>query len=587
MRAHASVLGSVAAVLALVASRPAVAQSTTRVSVNSAGVPADQSADDPMVSWDGRWIAFSSSAGNLGGGEDLLWDVFVHDRASGITSLASVDSSGIKANGSSWQPALSGAGSHLAFASYASNLDPNDTQTQSDVFVRDLGAGATQCVSLATGGGSSSGYNYAPSISFDGRYVVWTSTASDLVAGDFNSRDDVFLRDRLLGTTELVSVASSGAQGDQDSGWMFLSADRPNLQVSQDGRYVVFESRATNLVPGDTNGTADAFVRDRALATTVRVSVDSNGAQVPNGCLYAASCLTPAISRDGRFVAFASNAAGLVLGDTNGVTDIFVHELATGATERVSLDSSGVECHGHSAHPALSDDGRFVVFDSFASDLVAGDTNGVLDVFSRDRLHGATARVSMSSTGAQADAFVEWPTVSGDGRFTVFTGTATTLVAGGSDSFWWDVFLHDSSELVVVERYCTAKVNSAGCVPEISSAGLPSAAGYDSFFLVAVDVLPQKSGVFFWGTSPASIPFGGGTLCVQPPLVRSFVLGSGGNGQPTCDGAYSFEFRQSYMQQKGLQAGDTVLGQFWSRDPGFAPPNNIGLSDGIRFTIAP
>ncbi|MCK6448045.1 MAG: hypothetical protein L6Q99_16755 [Planctomycetes bacterium] len=139
------------------------------------------------------------------------------------------------------------------------------------------------------------------------------------------------------------------------------------------------------------------------------------------------------------------------------------------------------------------------------------------------------------------------------------------------------------------EAYCTAKTNSLGCVPQIASSGTPSLSGPDDFFLGANQVLNNKFGVFFWSvTGATAIPFGGGTLCVKMPVTRSGVLSSGGNPPPDdCTGSYSFHFSQAYVAAKGLGAGDTIYGQFWSRDPGFTAPNNIGLSDALRFEIRP
>jgi Tol biopolymer transport system component len=212
------------------------------------------------------------------------------------------------------------------------------------------GSATTQRVSVATGGAQGnnmSGWRGAPVTSADGRWVAFDSLASNLVAGDTNAIDDVFVRDRTTGTTERVSVSTSGAQGNAISNAPAISAD---------GRFVAFESSATNLVRGDTNGASDIFVRDRQARTTERISVATNGAQA-NGASHQA-----AISADGRFVAFASDASNLVPSDTNNTTDIFVRDRQTHTTERVSVSSNGIEGTGFSADPSLSADGRFVAF---------------------------------------------------------------------------------------------------------------------------------------------------------------------------------------------------------------------------------
>src|SRR5437773_6921896 len=194
-------------------------------------------------------------------------------------------------------------------------------------------------------------------------------------------------------TTERVRVASGGTEGNDASSGFALSAD---------GRFVAFQSDATNLVAGDTNGATDVFVHDRQTGMTERVSVASDGTQANNVSSY------PALSADGRFVAFQSDATNLVAGDTTGATDVFVHDRQTGTTERVSVASGGgTQGTGNSggffAFPALSADGRLVAFQSDATNLVAGDTNGATDLFGHDRQAGTTERVSVPSGGRQGN----------------------------------------------------------------------------------------------------------------------------------------------------------------------------------------
>ncbi len=222
----------------------------------------------------------------------------------------------------------------------------------------------------ATGGGS-----YRPAISADGRYVAFESNATDLVSGDTNGMSDIFLHDRQTGATTRVSVNSAGTQT--------TDGDSSDPDVSDDGRYVAFESNATNLVSGDTNSQIDIFLRDRQAGTTARVSVNSSGSQATGGHSY-----DPSLSSDGRHVALRSFATNLVSSDTNGFADIFVRDRQEGSTERVSVDSSGSQATGGilgSDDPSISDDGRYVAFSSEATNLVSGDTNGFADVFVHDR----------------------------------------------------------------------------------------------------------------------------------------------------------------------------------------------------------
>ncbi len=268
--------------------------------------------------------------------------------------------------------------------------------------------------SVAANGVQGNNWSFATAISADGRFVAFSSVASNLVPGDTNGRYDIFVRDRQNGTIERASVDSSGAQGDGESG---------EVDISEDGRYVAFSSESTNLVPGDTNGHRDVFVRDRIAGTTVRASVDSSGVQGDSNSSY------PAISRDGRTVAFSSFSHALVPGDTNGAWDAFVRDLRTGVTTRVSVDSNGVEAAGISFESSISADGRLVAFSSTASNVVAGDSNHRQDVFVHDRITGATTRASVDSNGVQADNVSESPVLSGEGRFVVFRSRASNLTA--------------------------------------------------------------------------------------------------------------------------------------------------------------
>jgi Tol biopolymer transport system component len=336
-----------------------------------------------------------------------------------VVQLVSVASDGTQGNSHSGSPSISADGRYVAFASYASNLVPGDTNGVMDVFVHDRLTGQTTRVSVASDGTQGNGESRYPSISADGRYVAFMSYASNLVPGDTNGKADVFVHDRLTGQTTRVSVASDGTQGNGDSwGWPSISAD---------GRYVAFESSASNLVPGDTNGRADIFVHDRLTGQTTRVSVASDGTQGNNSSVW------PSISADGRYVAFMSYASNLVPGDTNGALDIFVHDRLTGQTTRVSVASDGTQGNGYSWDSSISADGRYVAFESWASNLVPGDTNGKQDIFVHDRLTGQTTRVSVASDGTEGNNNSGWPSISADGRYVAFHSDASNLVPGDTN----------------------------------------------------------------------------------------------------------------------------------------------------------
>ena len=433
------VLSAVTLLLLTLGGRLAGAQTTVRVSVASDGTEANDVSMGSALSADGRFVAFDSAATDLVAGDtNRVSDVFVHDRQTGTTERVSVASDGAQGNGSSgllsfaFPPALSADGRFVAFVSFATNLVAGDTNGATDVFVHDRQTGTTERVSVASDGTQGNAASAGAALSADGRFVAFHSTATNLVAGDTNGKTDVFVHDRQTGITERVSVASDGTQGNNASSYPALSAD---------GRFVAFDSDATDLVAGDTNGTTDVFVHDRQTGTTERVSVASGGGTQGNGNSGGFFAF-PALSADGRFVAFQSDATNLVAGDTNGATDVFVHDRQTGTTERVSVSSGGTEGNGFSAAPALSADGRFVAFHNTATNLVAGDTNGKTDVFVHDRQTGTTERVSVASDGTQGNGPCSGAALSADGGLVAFHGTATNLVAGDTNGTY-DVFVHD------------------------------------------------------------------------------------------------------------------------------------------------
>ena len=412
----------------------------SRVSVSSSGKQGNGDSYYARISGNGRFVAFFSAASNLVSGDtNDAWDIFVHDRQTGTTSRVSVDSSGNEGNNFSSLFSISNDGRFVAFASSASNLVSGDTSFISDIFVHDRQTGVTSRVSVGSSGNEGNGDSYEPSISGDGRFVAFQSYASNLVSGDTNSRQDIFVHDRQTDTTSRVSVGSSGIQGNSDS-------EHPS--ISGDGRFVTFQSHASNLVSGDTNGTDDIFVHDLQTGTTSRVSVDSSGGQGNGSNFY------PSISGDGRFVTFHSYASNLVSGDTNGIDDIFIHDRQTGATSRVSVDSSGTQGNSSSRFPSISGDGRFVAFHSEASNLVSGDTNGREDIFVHDLQTGTTSRVSMGS-GNEGNGGSLYPSISSDGRFVAFASWASNLVSGDSNS---------AGDIFVAEQAVTDP-NAASCDP--------------------------------------------------------------------------------------------------------------------------
>jgi Tol biopolymer transport system component len=355
----------------------------------------------------------------------------VRDLATGKTTRVDVSSDGQQANDSSgYDVAINGDGRFAAFTSYASNLVPGDTNNSSDVFVRDRVRGTTTRVSVGVDGVEGDEISFGPAISRDGRYVAFHSDASNLVSE--STPPGVYLRDRLARTTTLVSASYGSTPA---NGFSF------DPSVSDNGRYIAFESAASNLVRGDTNGDPtwptgeDIFVRDVVDGTTKRVSVSSGEVQ-SNGESNA-----PKISGDGRYVVFWSNASNLVSGDHNGAYDVFVRDLRRGTTRRIPAPSTLEE--GGSGELGISDNGRYVVFSSDAVGLVASDQQANLDVFQWDRLSGVTTLVSESPQGTLSNGYSSWPSISATGRYISFISDATNLVlpdANGGDA---DVYVRD------------------------------------------------------------------------------------------------------------------------------------------------
>ena len=397
------------------------------MSVQSSGGQANGNSSGAVTSGDGRCVAFYSDATNLlpqGSSADTngYRDVFVFDRETSSLQRVSVSSDGTQANGPSqsqgFRPAIDESCSCVAFSSDATNLVDGDTNSVSDVFVRDLGPGVTQRVSIGDGGEADGASSFA-SVSGDCQLVAFQSTASNLVPGDTNHASDIFLYNRATGA---ISRVSTGVGGVQANGASLTPA------ISADGRCVAFASAASNLIPGDTNGKIDIYVVCDGQITC-RASVDSAGNQAND------MSLLPALNADGTIVAFKSNASNLVSGDLNASPDVFVHNCVTGETERVSVNSQGQEGNDISIPPSISGDGRFVAFGSFANLLIGQSTGGRAQVYVRDRQFATTLLISASPNGVPGNASVPDvpPSISEDGAFVAFDSPASNMVPGDTN----------------------------------------------------------------------------------------------------------------------------------------------------------
>ena len=398
----------------------------------AAGAKAEENADQAVISADGRFVAFRSPANNLhADDEDSTVDVYVRDLQNNTTALVSraTTATGDPGNNTSDQPAISADGRYVAFASTATNLHPDDTDSIDDVFVRDLQNNTTTLVSRATDatGAKSDSQSRSPSISAEGSSVAFRSTGANLHPDDTDGNADIFVRDLSTDTTTLVSRATdaTGAKGNGNSG---------NAAISADGSSVAFESVSNNLHPDDTDTTLDVFVRDLQDNTTTLVSRATGATGAKGG----SSSDLPAISADGRFVAFQSAATSLHADDLDTTRDIFLRDLQDNTTTLVSraAGDTGDAGNDESSTAAISDDGQSVAFQSSATNLHPDDTDTIYDVFVRDLLASTTTLVSRSAgaTGIKSNGNSFAAAISADKRYVAFVSTATNLHPDDTDT---------------------------------------------------------------------------------------------------------------------------------------------------------
>jgi hypothetical protein len=570
---------------------------TSRVSVDGSGAQGDGDSYFASISASGRFVVLASDATNLVAGDtNGQADIFLRDRAQGTTARVSIDTAGAQANDSSTHPTISASGRSVAFQSAASNLVVSDFNGVDDVFVRDRETSKTVLVSRSSAGAYGNNHSVDPHVCASGRFVVFASEATNLVIGDSNGAQDVFLHDRdsdqdlVLdegnGSVVRVSVDSAGIQG---NAWSY------SPRVSADGRHVAFWSSASNLVPGDTNAKDDVFVRDRPNTSTVRVSVSTSGAEGDD------HSSVPFISDDGRYVAFTSSATNLVANDLNNWPDVFVHDRdpdangtydeGNGTTVLASASSGGIQGDGESAWASLSPDGLHIAFWSFSSNLVPGGNAGTPSVFLRDLVAGTTTQVDVALGGAQPDGASRYPSLSSGGEFVAFESATTNLVV--SDTNGAQDVLVVNLQFQRPASYCTAGTSTSGCAAALSSSGTPSASASSGFVLSATDVEGDKSGLFFYGISGQhSAPWGLGStsyLCVKAPTQRTTTQSSGG-AAGTCDGVFTLDWNQwvsTHPTALGapFAVGQAVDAQAWYRDP--PAPKTTNLSDGLSFTVGP
>jgi Tol biopolymer transport system component len=403
----------------------ATASAFERINVSTAGDQANDEGFFSEVSSDGRYVIFESRATNLIPNDtNFVGDVFLRDRQLQTTELLSVGlGGGLAFGGISTHPHLSADIAFAAFSSRSTNLVAGDLNGVEDAFVRDLGTGAIERISVHTNGTEGDGASQPHGMSADGRYVVFKSFATNLVDSDTNTTPDIFVRDRMAGTTERANVSSTGSEGNQ--------AQVPDPfagsgSITADGGLVAFATIASDLVAGDTNAATDAFVRDRVAGTTTLVSVSTGGVQGDDETRMVL------LSANGRYAAMASLANNLVAVDSNAFTaDIFLRDLATGETTLVNRNAQGTQSVNNILH-GISADGRFVVWSTTTVTLIPNDPEtapNVFDVFVYDGSTGEIARVTAGSNTTEASGRA---TISADGRTIAFRSGDPDLV--GNDT---------------------------------------------------------------------------------------------------------------------------------------------------------
>lgn len=460
------------------------------VSASRFGTVRPEYSGAPMISENGRFVVFESqAAGLVEGGEHMREGVFIRDLLKNTIRRVDVGFDGSDPYDMADSPSISADGRFVAFRSLASNLTPDSGP---GYFIRDLRTGQTQPLTVTLDGSQLPGpERITPLVSGDGRYVAFSHFASNLVPRDGNGGEDLFLRDTRTNTTELVTrrdpelpsttsisrydivgAVSLSADGTQvffasssvtltpgltrNSPYEFtqrlftreLNSPTDDIEhlpvrtyfstaVSRNGRFVLFITE-DSLAPTDTTSYYDLYVFDRETGNYTQANIGSDGS---NSQWDGYPVAPNALSDDGRYVVFTSSASGVVTGDTNGKRDIFVRDLLLGTTARVSVASDGTESNGWSGNASVSSDGRFVVFESEADNLVPSDQNRTSDIFVRDLLNGTTERVSVNSEGQEGSSYSYSPLISGDGSCIVFMGYSTNLVAGvgySGNIFWHD-----------------------------------------------------------------------------------------------------------------------------------------------------
>jgi hypothetical protein len=419
---------------------------------NSGGGAVFTTQNNVDISGNGKVVAFYSWSSNLViSDSNKSADIFIRDLNTNLTERISVSSLQAQTNDFSYFPSISYDGRYIAFTSRANNLVTDDTNGVDDIFVHDCVNHSTQRISLHSGGSQANGESSYSNISDNGRFITFKSSATNLVGNDQNNKWDVFIHDIDTGVTERVSISSNGSEGNDYS---YRSS------VSQDGRYVAFDSNASNLVNADANNVSDIFLRDRQNDITTRVSVNSLGEE-GNKQSYSAK-----ISNNGKYIIFTSAASNLEPNDTNNANDVFIHDIDAGVTKIVSVNSDGAIGNNHSYAGSVSLDGRFIVFMSSATNLVLNDTNGKTDIFLHDRETGTTQLISQTEQGVLGNDNSDTPAIAADAGSIAFVSAASNLVTDDTNN---------SADIFVQSSNAPAATPTATHTPTVTPMNTPTA----------------------------------------------------------------------------------------------------------------
>ncbi len=442
----------------------------TRVSVGAGGAQTSERSQRPSISRNGQRIAFQSRGVLAAGGSSAFEQIYLRDLDLQTTTLVSVNNAGNNGNQDEVDASLSGNGQVVAFNAASNDLVGGDSNNLRDRFVRDLLGNSTERISLADAAGpfpsqangdSTTSIRGQRQLSADARFLVTATSATNLGSLGLQAPTTQIVRiDRQGNVARLISVDINGNQA-------LSSAFDP--AISSDGRFLVFRSNTTNLVPGDSNNASDIFWLDANGGGLERVNLGPGGVQGLGG----ATTTLPSVSDDGNAIAFVSNQNNLVTGDTNAAQDIFVRDRVTSTTTRVSVDSSGAQANGLSDFAVISANGRFVVYTSLASNLIAGDVGGFQDIFRHDRQTGQTVLISQSSGGVQGNGNSFVSAISADGNRIAFSSAATNLVSGDSNART-DIFVRDVNQgtTTLVSVSSSGELGNGTCsVPSISADG--------------------------------------------------------------------------------------------------------------------